>query len=65
MPKDPPEYSYEYAKEFLYKEIGSPYMVDAYNLNIVESALLRVGKKVLHTSCGRLYTMGNIWYIAW
>ena len=43
MQRDPPQYGNEYARECMHREIGNPYMVDAYDLNMVESALLTGG----------------------
>ena len=43
MQRDPPKYGKEFAKETMHKEIGNLYMVDAYNLVAVESALLTKG----------------------
>ena len=43
MQRDPPQYGDEYPKEFMHKEIGNPYTIDAYDLNMVELALLTNG----------------------
>ena len=43
MQKDPPWESYEYAKESMHIKVENLYMVDAYDLNIVESAKLTKG----------------------
>ena len=46
MQRDAPQYSDEYSKKSMHKEIGNLYMVDAYNLVMVKSALLtKLGKK--------------------
>ena len=41
--RDPPQYGEDYIEESMHKEIGNPYMVHAYNLVAVESALLTKG----------------------
>ena len=34
-------------KESTYRKIGNPYMVDVYSLDLVVSAKLRIGRKII------------------